>query len=277
MAAYNSKNLALKANSTNVVENTGVTLSAEAVSYNDSRPSEPDLMGKYLGIAKNQSCEIYTDLYYVINNNISGNLNVNLIDELYENNFNKEVDNWTTNINPINDYYYSVNNSTPSSLHEFTYHYGDYRRWQFDFQHKNMAFMNPDTDVNASVNAPVSEDAINQLKYYASKQKTEDNVGSIDEDAMSLGEWGTIYHYNITIKNAGKERTLIFGINTHDSKNIVRYSVNGVSDVKWFDVGSTNEPISIPITLEANSVTNIEFEYMLVYGAAGTGNFLLIE
>ena len=94
---------------------------------------------------------------------------------------------------------------------------------------------------------------------------------------MSLGEWGTIYHYNITIKNAGKERTLIFGINTHDSKNIVRYLVNGVSDVKWFDVGSTNEPISIPITLEANSVTNIEFEYMLVYGAAGTGNFLSIE
>ena len=142
--------------------------------------------------------------------------------------------------------------------------------------HKNMWYLNPDISIGASVNEPVSNESISRLKEYVSSIKTEE--GSIDENAISIGEWGTVYHYNISIKNTGSKRNLIFGTETHDSKIIIKYSVNGIQDVEYCNVGSNGQGItekSIP--LKENTITNIKIEYMLIYGVAGTGNFLNVQ
>ncbi len=204
LAAYNRANLCLKNGTERTLLYNNEVLDGGffETDYVYTRLDELDYPGKYKGVAWNQSAWIDSDIEFLIDENtqIGEGQPIYLRDDFYD-----AVENpkwsWRTALNPIDDDDVGTLSAMPGALHSFRYPYDDTgeREWYFDFLYHDLTQI----DKNGTgkwVNTPVSDEAIAELRAIVAAGKKQKGY-EIDEAAVSLGEWGTTYHYTITVTN----------------------------------------------------------------------------
>ena len=111
---------------------------------------------------------------------------------------------WMNNINPLKDRYAARYYTTPSNVHSFEYRFDDFRKWKFDPLYKNTLFQKG-SGVYVSEK---SNKAAELQKAFETQDELLRNT-PIDNDAIGMGSWGTVYHYTVTIDNSGSKTRMV--------------------------------------------------------------------
>lgn len=204
MAAYDRKNLHLKKNCKNILENSGITVdTGEIISNLYDRTNESDLYVKYKGIAENQSAWINVNLDFIIDDSLTSGepLKVNLKDQAYPNGVANPKNWWMTHINPLADEWNGLIYAMPGNEHHFTYHCNDGGVWNFAYNYHDLRDINKSANENISRNNPVPYAILKDAESDVKVGHKEHFQGAPDELACGMGAWGATYHYTITLKN----------------------------------------------------------------------------
>lgn len=240
--------------------------------YATLRPNEEDYKGKYKGTAWNESAWIESEIEFLIDENtqIGEAQPVYLKDDFYDNVANPKWG-WTTALNPIDDDSYGTLSAMPGALNSFKYpsEY-DGKEWHFDFLHHDLSLTDT-TGSGSSVNTEISDAAINELKSIVAQGEKQDGY-AIDENAMSMGEWGATYHYTITVTNTTDgDRVAVFGCRNFNSMTLgyklsgaERYITEfnygtGAGDNDWWEPVSYTVPANGEITFEVVTTLGVSF------------------
>ena len=274
IAAYDRLNLYLKDNAVRTLlsNNEELNRGYPETDYIFTRPNEEDYKGKYKGTAWNESAWIESEIEFLIDENtqIGEAQPVYLKDDFYDNVANPKWG-WTTALNPIDDDSYGTLSAMPGALHSFKYpsEY-DGKEWHFDFLHHDLSLTDT-TGSGSSVNTEISDAAINELKSIVAQGEKQDGY-AIDENAMSMGEWGATYHYTITVTNTTDgDRVAVFGCRNFNSMTLgyklsgaERYITEfnygtGAGDNDWWEPVSYTVPANGEITFEVVTTLGVSF------------------
>lgn len=169
--------------------------------------NEKDLADKYKGFALNESAWIDVELEFVVNKGVTDSVfEIKLKDDFFGEGFANPSEpkkySWIAAINPLHDSNQAYLTALPNSLHKFKYMDGDSEKyWLFDFYHKNSNYIN---DTSQTVlNQEIPEEKLEQYRSAMQNQTTNGNIHTAE--AHSTGEWGTTYHYTITVSNPTSE------------------------------------------------------------------------
>ncbi len=288
LAAYNYNNLKLADNSENKFVNPIEDIKNGYIINSSQRPNEFDLLGKYKGIAENEADTIDVNLDLVIDESVgeSSPLYVSLKDPFYEET-GEMRSYWIAAINPLADRF-GVTHALPESVHNFKYAGDNNRYWYFDYLHRNADCLNSNTGVNDSINEPISNEVIEAAKsYMASNTPTEQ---APDPNALSIGEWGTTYHYTITVDNKMDEtyivnmqmqqsEGIIIGTKKEGENRIIEEYYGEAGELKYKENGQTYQVWKnrCTVEIEPKDMTTFEVTTKLVAGAGGTQYRIIAE
>ena len=285
LAAYDVNNLRLADNEERVLQNGTELKDARVVKY---RTTELDMKNKYKGTANNQSAWVDSSINVLLDEyaNSGKALDVYLRDSQYgEDKAKRKL--WMTNSSPTFDDFDAVRYALPTSFHSFTYDYEDAgrntgRKYNFDIYHQNLEHLNESGGITESVNNPLPEAAKENIKHHflSNTRKNEDCYAG----AISIGEWGTTYHYTVMAGNITDEEkimalevnncdNLIYGIKRQGEKN---YTVSSFGHLDGEDKDFIC-PKEAEVTVPAHSVVTFEVVIMVACGNTGTNNRIAVK
>lgn len=279
LVAYNYENMRLKNGEENVLNYNNMLLNNGEVLYGEFiRPTESDLDIKYKGIARNQSNQIDIDLDFSIDDNTYGGIPLRLKDNgnLINGYYSKEQTDWNVQINPINDQYDSLLHTTVDNLHKFKYRYNDSKTWYFDYRHRKTSCLTAENDGTDSINQEVPQDIIKAAQSsIISGVKTNE---ARDENALEMGSWGVVYHYNVTVDNTGtRTKTIKYRVRT-----TAHYTIIGIresdSDIYTFKDTGNNTEYQMPFEVDVPpGQTTFEIVTLCGGGHGGLENAIVVE
>ena len=285
IAAYDNRNLYLRNGSKSIIDTNGATLENGEVIYKlEDRENEPDLYGKYKGIAKNQSAWIDAKMEFVVDDlTISGNpLPINLKDIQYPNGVANPKTWWMTNINPLNDAWSGLLYGMPGNEHRFIYNSADGGVWNFAYDYRDLRSIDENAIGNMSRNNPVPQDILDNVALDVAKGQKEHFAGAPDEYAIGMGAWGATYHYTMSVKNdtstaklisyqAKAFDNMIFGYKSStDTVYETQFIPNiGNNEFDWTSLKT--------ITISPGQTITFEIVTLLGGGKGGTNNRVIVE
>lgn len=233
-----------------------------------------ELVDKYKGIAEQQSNQVDVTLNLYLDDSVQRgqNVQIQLKDTAHFDESSPLRGKWMNNINPLKDKHGARYFTTPSNLHSFEYRYDDSKKWKFDPLYKNTTFRQGTGSYISEKSTKIAElqDAFttpNELQHDT----------PIDDTAIGMGGWGTVYHYTVTMHNAGSRTRMVrlFGAGL---QNTLYGLKNGNSYVVKDAQNSTKDS---PADLDAWYVEPgesrvVEFITMSAIGDGGQEYFLTV-
>lgn len=299
LAAYDQKNLHLRAHTDNIVDEMNIALdhgdmiydtdSDGNITYSKQRTdrsyNEMDLYAKMKGIARNESAWIDCPIDLVIDEHtvFGSKIPLQLKDSFADYGIAAPKWSWKSGVSPINNQWDGVLSGLPAGLHHFTYSHKNDREWKFDFLHRDLLFSDlygTRTNVNDAVDSQIVEYVKQDM---AAGQKKHFNTSEApDEYAFSMGEWGATYHYTVTVKNE-TDHARTFYLKAWAAEHLtvgVKQQGETVYTTQHYDKIENNLNAAqniAAIPLPANQTTTFEVTTMLGGGLGGLNHCIIIE